>query len=66
MSKEGCTVRVPDHTDFVDCGTRVLRSNRCAEHLAEEVKDLTAKIKKHQAIIKACKARLDELQTESG
>lgn len=63
---EGCTVRVPDHTDFVDCGAPVLRSNRCPEHLHWEVGLLQSEIKEHEAAIARCKKRLDELQMESG
>jgi hypothetical protein len=63
---EGCTVRVPDHTDFVDCGAPVLRSNRCPEHLQMEVRSIQAEIKEHEGSIARCRKRLDELQTESG
>jgi len=61
-----CTERVPDHTDFVTCGAPVLRADRCAEHLQEEVVWTLKKIKEHEGIIEAYKKRLAALQTESG
>ena len=61
-----CTVRVPDHTDFVDCGDRVLRANRCAQHLHEEVASLESSIDRHEEAITRARARIEELTTESG
>ncbi len=63
---DGCTTRVRDYTDLVQCGHPVLRSNRCAFHLHEEEEDLRAEIKHHEAEIAKCRKRLDELNTESG
>jgi len=66
MIERGCTVRVPDNCDFVSCGDTVLRSNRCAEHLHEEVENLQHEIEAYEAKIAKCRVRIAELNTESG
>jgi hypothetical protein len=66
VTHEGCKARVPDHTDFMNCGDHVLRGGRCAFHLHEEVVGLQAEIKQHEEAIATCNKRLAELQTESG
>ena len=35
-----CGFRVPDHTDFVDCGKKAVREDRCEEHLKVDVRNL--------------------------
>ncbi len=57
--KTWCGFRVPDHTDHVDCGAAVVRADRCAKHIREDVsglradnKELRSKIAKNNAQIK--------------
>ena len=66
MNRQECRVRVPDHTDFTDCGDTVLRGGLCAFHLREEVYALQVAIKRSEERIALARKRLDELQTESG
>lgn len=61
-----CTQQVEDHTDHVDCAAPVLRADRCAEHLHEEVETLTQSIKDHETAIGKARARIAELTTDSG
>lgn len=38
MEQKGkCRAKVPDHTDTIACGAPVVRMERCAEHILEEV-----------------------------
>jgi hypothetical protein len=64
--EKGCSIRVPDNNDFVNCGRTVLRGGLCAQHLFEESIRLRNKIRELTLTIKKLQERLDELQTESG
>lgn len=66
MREKTCTASVPDHTEAVDCGKPVLRSDRCAKHLHEEVESLEASIDRHEEAITRARVRIEELTTESG
>jgi hypothetical protein len=61
-----CTARVPDNSDFVNCGAPVLRADRCAQHLFEEVNAILERLKAHERAIAKERIRLAELETESG
>jgi hypothetical protein len=61
-----CRARVWDNGDMTDCGAEALRAERCAEHIASEVRNLHAEIKEHEAEIRKCRKRIGELSTESG
>lgn len=37
MSFDGCTARVPDHTDYMNCGKSVYLRDLCREHWAAEI-----------------------------
>lgn len=62
----GCGARVWDNGDMIDCGEKVLRGNRCARHVHDEVCSLLLEIKKKKAAVARLEKRLAELQTESG
>jgi predicted RNase H-like nuclease (RuvC/YqgF family) len=61
-----CTARVPDNGDCYECGSEALRSNRCAEHLQHEVREIVATVRRKRREIAVLEERLRELQTESG
>lgn len=61
-----CHERVPDHTDMVDCGDRILRRGLCATHLAENISWLTAQRKRLAKQIEEIDKTLAFLQSESG
>ena len=46
---------------MVDCGDNILRADRCARHLHEEVHDLQKEISNHEAKIAKCRARIAHL-----
>jgi hypothetical protein len=62
----GCKARVPDHTDWVDCGDTVLRVGLCSTHLREEVEDTIKRIRTHEAGLLQLRAYLATLTTENG
>ena len=61
-----CTARVPDNSDFVTCGNKILRADRCAECLAIEVQEIRAELSVKRRAVKMLEGRLAQLETESG
>ena len=64
--KNYCTARVPDNSDFVTCGGKILRADRCAECLGVEVREIRAELSVKKREVKMLEDRLAELETESG
>ena len=60
VAREYCRWRVWDNGDMTSCGGTVLRGGRCAEHLRDEVRELQADIKRHEAGIRSARERLAE------
>lgn len=56
-----CTQRVWDDGDSTGCGKPVLRANRCAEHIAAEVRTHEKTIAECKQTIAASEARIAEL-----
>jgi hypothetical protein len=56
-----CTQRVWDNGDSTNCGKPVLRVNRCAEHIAIEVRTHEETIAECKQSIAASEARIAEL-----
>lgn len=55
---EGCRARVPDHTDYQDCGAPVLREERCQRHIYEEVTHLMLV---NEVAMQEVKTRIDRI-----
>lgn len=62
----GCGQRIPDHTDFADCGVRptVGNTHRCERCLTWHVENLGQNIAKLEIEIAAKRAEYDNLYTE--
>lgn len=66
MIQNGCKTRVPDHTDFMNCGEIVHKHGYCEEHYNDACHDLMLLIKKAREAEQKALQDLKSLDFTSG